>query len=686
MIRISKEFSNFDVYAITKELDTILVNSSISNVYEVQDLLILKINTKSGKRNLIIKKDSRINLTEFDYPIPEYPSQYIFTVRKLLKNRRILSISQYKFDRVIIIELSDINEGSWKFIIELFNKGNFLLLDSSNLIRVAKRYKKYRDRNILAKQEYSYPKSEEKDFISFNIEDFEGIFKNSENEIVRELSRTLKISGLYSEELCFRANVDKRTIGKDLTSENLEELFTAFKKLRNQLLFGEIDAHIILDEQGTESAVLPFEVEILKQYPRRKFSSFNQAVDEFYSKIDYQSITVPKDQKINDQIKSQQKIFENQRDYLDEQRVEKEKYYDIGDFLYNNLNKIEKLISVILDARKKGYKWDEINDKLKEAKLENLEGAEFFSKILPATNQVIIKIKGHEVYFDLKKSIGENANLIYSRGKKADKKIKGTIIAIEETKEKIETLELKKEALEEEINFLIKKPKKKWYEKFRWFKSTDGFLIIGGRDATSNEIIFKRYIEPKDLVFHTNIPGSPLVIIKNPKQKEISENTIKETSDFTASYSRAWKENWGVVDVFFVQPTQVTKTPPSGEYLQKGSFIISGKKKIIKNASTELAIGLEFVPLEHESDKENILLYPKIICGPEKAIKIQTKIYITILPSKSNSLTKGKLAKEIKSYFIRTIAREHKKWVELLSVDEILLYLPDGKSKFKSGT
>ena len=685
MLRISRDFSNFDVYAIVKELDMILVNSSISNVYEIQDLLILKINTKLGKKNLIIKKDSRINLTEFEYPIPKFPSQYIITLRKFLKNRRILSISQYRFDRVIIIELSDVNEGSWKFIIELFNKGNFLLIDANNIIKVAKRYKIFRDRSILAKQEYSYPKSKEKDFFSINNEDFKLIFKNSENEIVRELSRSLRISGLYSEELCYRANVDKITISKNISGKNLEELYTAFKKLRNQLLFGEIDAHIVLDKQGNDSAVLPFEVEILKEYPKRGFSSFNQAVDEFHSKIDYHSIKIPKDQKINDQIKSQQKILQNQQDYLQEQKIEKKKYYEIGESLYNDLSKLEKLISVILDARKKGYKWDEINDKLKEARIENLEGTEFFNKILPSTNQIIINIVGYEVYLDLKRSLGENANLIYSKGKKADKKIKGTIIAIKETKEKIEKLELKKGALEEEINFLIKKPKKKWYEKFRWFISTDGFLIIGGRDATSNEIIFKKYMEPFELVFHTNIPGSPLVIIKNPERKEISENTINEAADFTASYSRAWKENWGVVDVFYVQPAQVTKSPPSGEYLQKGSFAISGRKKIIKNARTQLAIGLEFVNLENQSNKEGILLYPKIICGPEKAIKTQTDNFLIIFPSKSDSLTKGKLAKEIKTHFIRSVDREHKKWVELLSIDEILLILPNGMSKFKSG-
>ena len=124
MINSIKEFSNFDVYAIVRELDAILSKGSISNIYEIEDLLILKVNTPKGNKNLIIKEDSRINLTEYDYPIPKYPNQYIMSLRKFLKNRRILRISQYNFDRIIIIELSNTDTESWRFIIELFNYTN----------------------------------------------------------------------------------------------------------------------------------------------------------------------------------------------------------------------------------------------------------------------------------------------------------------------------------------------------------------------------------------------------------------------------------------------------------------------------------------------------------------------------------------------------------------------------------
>ncbi|MFW9820985.1 MAG: NFACT RNA binding domain-containing protein [Candidatus Thorarchaeota archaeon] len=334
--------------------------------------------------------------------------------------------------------------------------------------------------------------------------------------------------------------------------------------------------------------------------------------------------------------------------------------------------------------KKKGYSWETISDKLIEAKLENLNDAEFFDKIIPSTGQIMISINGNSINLDLNKSIGENANIIYSKGKKADQKLKGTIVAIEKTKEKLEKLKIDRELIEAEVDFLIKKPKKKWYEKFRWFLSSDEYLIIGGRDATSNEIIFKKHIDKNDLVFHTNFPGSPLVVIKNPNNTQIPLKTIEETSQFVATYSRAWKENWGAVDIFYVNPDQISKSPPSGEFLPKGSFLISGKKKFIKNVKVELTIGLKLVKLDTESQDNQEALYPKIISGPKPAIMKQTNNYITIIPTKSDGFTKGKLAKEIFSTFYKDIEKGLKIWLKLLSIDELLLYLPNGISKIKT--
>ncbi|MFX1595490.1 MAG: NFACT family protein, partial [Promethearchaeota archaeon] len=422
MIKTASEFSNFDVFVIVKELDSILRNGTILNVYKVGDLLILKINTYSGKKNLIIQKDSRINLTEYEYPVPNYPSQYIISLRKFLKNRRILKISQHEFDRIIIIELSNRDNKSWKFVIELFNKGNYLLLDENNFIIIAKKYKKFRDRDLLARKEYYFPKSQRIDFLTLKKDDFIELFKDSDVEIVRDMSRNIHISGLYSEEVCYSANIDKKLHGKELNSDNCEQLYESFKKLRNKLLFGEINAHIIFDQHGNQIYVLPFELEILKEYERKNYNSFNHAVDEYFSKIDSDALLSPKDQKVESQIKSLKKILKSQQEYLKELKSEKERYYKIGDLIFSKLNSLEKLKSVILEAKQKGYQWEEISTKLEKAKLENLNGTEFFEKVIPSTNQLLIKINNNEVFIDLKKSIGENANNIYLKGKKAERK------------------------------------------------------------------------------------------------------------------------------------------------------------------------------------------------------------------------------------------------------------------------
>ena len=677
------KFSNFDVYAISKELDSILSEARITNIYEVEDLLILKIQSRTfGKMNLIIKNDSRINITEYEYPIPKYPTQFIRSLRKFLKNRKIISVSQYKFDRIIIIELSSFESDSWKFVIELFNKGNYILLNENNVIKIARSYKKFRDRDILANREYSFPVSRGESFLLLKEEAFLDLISNAEGEIVRVLANLISFSGLYSEEICFRADVEKSKNVKDLNMNEKKELFNKFKILRNEILFREIKAHIVYDEERNPIHVFPIELELFKDFEKEYFDSFNKAVDKFYSRLDSQDLKQPYDAKINQKLVEQKKILKRQREYLKELKQEKIKYYEYGDFIYTNLNSLERLFGVIKGARNKGYNYYEIGDILKEAKENNIDDLELFLKIDPRTKKIFVNVNKNEVKLDLMKSVGENANNFYNRGKKIEKKIIGTLKAISDTEEQIKNLKDEKLQMDEKVEVLIKPPKKKWFEKYRWFISSEQFLVIGGKDASSNEAIFKKHLDTHDIVLHTNFPGSPLLVIKNPKNDVIPENTINEAAEFVASYSRAWKENWGVIDVFYVKPDQVSKSPPSGEFLPKGSFMISGKKNFIKNTKTQLAIALKFIRRPEESGNDEEINYPKIIIGPISAIKTRYDSYLTIKPSKSG-YNKGKIANEIKSIFLNISSKEKKKWVDLLSLDDIVNILPAGLSKIE---
>lgn len=673
------EISNFDVFALAKELNEILSNGIIDNIYQVEDILIIRVNTLDGKEDLIVKRDSRINITNYDYPIPPYPSQFVKSIRKKINNRKILEVKQYGLDRILVLKLSNYGEEPWRFVIELFGKGNFILLDQENIVKVAKSYKKFRNRKILANKKYNFPKSYGMNFLELDLDEFNELFEQNEGEIVRIIARRINIAGVYSEEICFRADIDKTTLSENLTKDQIEKLYKSLKDVRNQLLFGKIKANIVLNENNIPEIVLPFELEKYQDFKKEYFNTFNEAVDVFFSKIDSKSLKKPTNNKLKKKIEAQKKILKNQREYINELEQERKKYYEQGDFIYAHFNSLQNLLNVITQARNKGYDWDAIERKLKFAKQENMKGTQYFKKLVPAKKQMVIEIEGNEVYLSLNKSIGENASMIYSRGKKSSQKLKGTKDAIKKTIKKIENLRKKEKLEKEEVDFLVKKPEKKWYEKYHSFISSEGFRVVGGRDSSSNEAIYRKYIEKNDLVFHTDFPGSPLAVVKNPENEEIPQETIKETAQFVASYSIAWKEGWGYADVFYVTPDQVSKNPPTGEYLKKGSFMITGKKQFVRHVKTELDVGLKFVELENRPTDEVDVYYPKVICGPEPAIERKAKVKLKIKPS-STGLSKGKLAKKIKRKFIEQVSQEMEKWVEILSLDDIILELPNGNS------
>jgi len=234
----------------------------------------------------------------------------------------------------------------------------------------------------------------------------------------------------------------------------------------------------------------------------------------------------------------------------------------------------------------------------------------------------MVKIK-----IDLTKSIEENASLYFEKAKKAKKKLSGALEAVKKSKEKLETL--KKEQKLEEEKAKEKKPKRKkeWYEKFHWFYSSEGFLCIGGRDATTNEIVIKKHTDPKDIVFHTEMAGSPFFVIKT-KGKTPGQETLNQAAQATASYSKAWKLGITSVEVFYVAPDQVTKEAKPGEFVPRGAFMIYGKKNYIRT-DLKLAVGIknnQIIGGSVDSVKANADKFVIVIQGREKTSAAAKKI------------------------------------------------------------
>lgn len=270
-----------------------------------------------------------------------------------------------------------------------------------------------------------------------------------------------------------------------------------------------------------------------------------------------------------------------------------------------------------------------------------------------------------EVEIDLNKSVDENAGRYFNLAKKAKKKLEGAKEALEGSRSKLDKLKKEEDKFwEVERERQSKKERKKeWYEKFHWFISSEGFLCIGGRDATSNEIVIKKHTDKEDLVFHTDMAGSPFFVIKNGR--EAGELTREEVAQAVAVYSKAWKLGHGSADVFFVNPEQVSKEAQPGEYMAKGSFMIKGKTKYL-HPKLEYAIGLVKGTKADGNEAEEVA--DQIIGGPESAVRSKTKNYIIVV---SGSKKKSELAKKI---------RMKLKGGDL---DEIIRFLPAGGGEIK---
>ncbi len=252
------------------------------------------------------------------------------------------------------------------------------------------------------------------------------------------------------------------------------------------------------------------------------------------------------------------------------------------------------------------------------------------------------------------KSMQENASAYFEKSKKAKKKLGGLEKAMTQMEKKIRQAGEKVSSASRIT--IERKKEKKWFEKFHWFHSSDGFLVLAGRDAKSNEFLVKKHFEKGDRFFHADIVGAAHTIVKTGGKK-VPETTLKEAAQFAAVYSKAWQQKIAAVDVYSAEFEQVSKQAPSGESIGTGAFMIYGKREWYRKTPLNICIGAE--------EKGNL------ICGPMSALKKSCRQFFELAPGDEK---KNAIAKQIARFF-------EKKTGHKFSVDEINQLLPSGEMR-----
>ncbi|KAL8841923.1 MAG: hypothetical protein Q9170_000703 [Blastenia crenularia] len=202
------------------------------------------------------------------------------------------------------------------------------------------------------------------------------------------------------------------------------------------------------------------------------------------------------------------------------------------------------------------------------------------------------------VDIDLALSPWSNARQYYDQKKtaavKEQKTIQSSAKALKSTEKKVNA-DLKK-GLSQEKQVLRPVRKQLWFEKFYFFISSEGYLVLGGKDAQQNEILYKRYLKKGDIYVHADLNGAASVVVKNKLgylDDPIPPSTLSQAGSFVVATSSAW-DSKAVMSAWWVYPNQISKTASTGEYLTTGSFTIQGEKNYLPPAQLLLGLGILF--------------------------------------------------------------------------------------------
>ena len=662
---MKEEMSSVDLYAVVRELQ-FLLDSKLEKAYQhTADEIRLKLQEfKTGKYDLIIEAGKRLHLTEHPRESPKLPPSFPMILRKYMTGGRVTRIEQHNFDRIVEVEITRAGVKNM-LIVELFNQGNVILLDADRRIMMPLRSMKMKDRDVLRGEQYEFP-TEQISPLNVTKDTLKNLFERSDRDIVRTLATETSIGGMYAEEALVIAGVDKNKPARSLVDSEVQLVLNGLNELFKPLKEGNLKPNIVIKD-GKEIDVLPIELKRYEGYQKVYFESFNKALDEYFSKHVVAEVKAVVAEKKAEKLGVLERRLKQQVDAIAKFEREEQENARKGEIIYAEYASVSDIINVIKRARVRGVSWDDIRQTLKDAKKSGNPAASMIQSVDPAANTVNVKFPEASVNINVDLTVPQNAQAYYEKVKKVQSKKDGALKAIEVTRKAMAKEMPKQEAGPRKTSAKTHPRKPKWYERYRWFYTSDGFLVIGGRDADQNEELVKKYMDKKDIFFHAQAFGAPITIVKT-EGKDITEAAIAEVGQFAVSYSSVWKAGQASGDCFWVRPEQVSKTPESGEYVGKGAFIIRGERNYVRNVEVKAAIGIRF-------DETGCY----VVGGPVAATKARAKYSVLVEPGEFNQ---GDIAKKVYHYFLEHASGDDAKAIrQAASPDKVAPFLPAGESR-----
>jgi predicted ribosome quality control (RQC) complex YloA/Tae2 family protein len=600
----------------------------VYKVYQISPkVVVIRLHGKEHARHqLLVEAGRRAHLTDHPFSPPKNPPSFAMLLRKHLTGGKVLRFTQTGIQRIFTMDVGR-GESTLHLVVELFDNGNIILCGDDLSILQPLSFHRFKERDIVPGVVYQYPPP---DPTTLDPDGFSKFLKSDSRDIVRALAVGSMLGGTLAEHLCRATGTDKTIPAGEADAQSL------YRALQGLLSRAESGISPVVS--GKECIPFPLDEETPGT---STFASFNQALDGFYpSTAASEPARATRKERVPqaDRIRAQQtaavKKF-TERIARSERAAEE---------IYAHYPQVQEILDS-LGRASRTHSWQEIGEILKAQKSGP---AKKILAVHPEEGSVDVDL-GERVTLYVLENVEANAGRYYEQAKKYRKKIQGAHAAMERVIPR-----------KERKTAQVPPMKKKWFHRFRWFYTTDGVLVVGGRDASQNEELVKKYMEGGDMFVHADVHGASVVIVKGRTER------MDEAAIFAASYSGAWKSGHFSADVYAVSPGQVSKTPEAGEYVSRGSFIIRGERTYYRNVPLGVAIGLQLQP------------EVGVIGGPTEAVRTRTSLLVELRPGTYEPNDTAKKVLRILRERLPPADQQAKKGV--LNTESVAGFVPPGGS------
>ncbi len=575
--------SSLDIYAFINIYRKDIVDSFFKKVYELgQGRFIFQIHSQTIK-NVPLYLDVKKGICFMDTERGHDAGQTAMYLRKLFMDRKIKDISQINFDRVVRIDMYS----GISLVIELFRDGNLIVLNDG-IIDYALFPREWKNRKIIKGERYIPPSLF--DPLNASKDQIQEIMGKRKASIVQTLATRMNYGGDLAEEVLYRMGVNKDAPPK-LSDDDIEKL-----KFYTRQILDETAAN--KSYYYNDGTVSPVELHHKERDILKVVENFNDGISE----------VIQKETSVNPENEKIRRIVENQERAIREYEEKVELYRNQGNFISSHFQDFSRAIKILKGG-------------IGEGGIINLDGIKLtvVKKDL-AERKALISTGDMEIEIEYEKSVGENMERLFNTSKEFKEKIEGARVAMEKSLSNITEERERKKKIRQKF----------WFEIYHWFFTKNGKMVLSGKNTDTNEKVVKKYLEENDIYVHADMYGAPSTVIKKGDDgNPITEEDIREAAIFAVSFSRAWQNGLASGSAYWVTPQQVSKTPESGQYVRKGSWIVRGKRNYI----FELPLKLSIRPIEYKGIRIPMISPPSGEAGE-----------ITIIPG---GRKKDKIAKEI---------------------------------------